>query len=100
MDMQTLHLLAGPRYLFLRKHRWSQVLKIGSNFIVDLTIFRAVAIHSLGTAISRRVGAHLVRNLAMQADVICQSMIEDKLGLVLNTKDRGGRIRDTERHLA
>ncbi|KAL9191186.1 hypothetical protein ACHAXT_000892 [Thalassiosira profunda] len=57
--------------------------------------------HLVGSwLISRRVGAHFVRNLAMQADVICQSMIEDKLGLVLNTEDRGGRIRDTERHLA
>jgi len=56
--------------------------------------------HLVGSwLISRRVGAHFVRNLAMQADVICQSMLEDKLGLVLNTEDRNGRIRDTERHL-
>jgi len=27
-------------------------------------------------------------------------MLEDKLGLVLNTEDRDGRIRDTVRHLA
>lgn len=57
--------------------------------------------HLVGSwLISRQIGAHFVRNLAMQADVICQSMIEDKLGLVLNTEDRNGRIRDTERHLA
>ena len=49
--------------------------------------------------ISRQVGAHFVRNLARQADVICQSMIEDKLGLVLNTEDRVRRIRETKRHL-
>lgn len=56
--------------------------------------------HLVGSwLVSRRVGAHFVRNLAMQADVICQSMIEDKLGLVLNIEDRNGRIRDTERHL-
>jgi len=40
-----------------------------------------------------------VVNLAKQADVICQSMIEDKLGLVLNTEERAGRLQDTERHL-
>ena len=56
--------------------------------------------HLVGSwLISRKIGGHFVRNLAMQADVICQSMIEDKLGLVLNTEDRAGRIRDTERHL-
>lgn len=57
--------------------------------------------HLVGSwLISKKVGAHFVRNLAMQSDVICQAMIEDKLGLVLNTEDRNGRIRDTERHLA
>lgn len=57
--------------------------------------------HLVGSwLISKKVGAHFVRNLAMQSDVICQSMIEDKLGLVLNTEDRDRRIRDTERHLA
>jgi len=56
--------------------------------------------HLVGSwLISRKVGAHFVRNLARQADVICQSMTEDKLGLVLNTEDRSRRIRETERHL-
>ena len=56
--------------------------------------------HLIGSSlISRRVGAHFVRNLAIQADVICQSMIEDKLGLVLNSEERSGKIRGTERHL-
>ena len=49
--------------------------------------------------ISRRVGAHFVRNLAMQADVICQSLLEDMLGLVLNIEDRSGRIHEMDRHL-
>ena len=57
--------------------------------------------HLVGSwLIARRVGAHFVRNLAIKADIICQSMLEDKLGLVLNTEDRDGRIRDTLRHLA
>jgi hypothetical protein len=57
--------------------------------------------HLVGSwLISKTVGAHFVRNLAMQSDIICQAIIEDKLGLVLNTEDRDGRIRDTERHLA
>ncbi len=57
--------------------------------------------HLVGSwLISKKVGAHFVRNLAMQSGVICQAMIEDKLGLVLNTEERDGRIRDTERHLA
>ena len=56
--------------------------------------------HLVGSwLISRKVGGHFVVNLAKQADVICQSMIEDKLGLVLNTEDRAGRIHDIERHL-
>ena len=56
--------------------------------------------HLVGSwLISKKLAAHFVRNLAMQADVICQSMIEDKLGLVLNTEDRDRRIRDTERHV-
>ncbi|KAL7543186.1 hypothetical protein ACHAXR_012599 [Thalassiosira sp. AJA248-18] len=66
---------------------------------LDESICSAVD-HLVGSwLVSRRVGAHFVRNLAVQADVICQSMIEDKLGLVLNTEDRNGRIRDTDRHL-
>lgn len=61
----------------------------------------AVLDHLVGSwLISRRVGAHFIRNLAMVADMICQSMLEDSLGLVLNTEDRDRRIRDTERHLA
>lgn len=57
--------------------------------------------HLVGSwLISRRVGAHFVRNLAMVADVICQSMLEDQLSLTLNTEDRDGRIRDSVRHLA
>ena len=56
--------------------------------------------HLVGSwLISRKVGGHFAVNLAKQADVICQSMIEEKLGLVLNTEDRAGRIQDTERHL-
>ena len=56
--------------------------------------------HLVGSwLISRRVGAHFVRNLAMQADLICQSLLEDKLGLVLNIEDRSGRIKDMDRHL-
>lgn len=56
--------------------------------------------HLVGSwLISRRVGAHFVRNLAMQADLICQSLLEDKLGLVLNIEDRSGRIHDMVRHL-
>jgi len=56
--------------------------------------------HLVGSwLISRRVGAHFVRNLAMQADLICQSLLEDKLGLVLNIEDRSGRIYEMDRHL-
>jgi len=56
--------------------------------------------HLVGSwLISRRVGAHFVRNLAMQADLICQSLLEDKLGLVLNIEDRAGRIHEMDRHL-
>ena len=56
--------------------------------------------HLVGSwLISRRVGAHFVRNLAMQADLICQSLLEDKLGLVLNIEDRSGRIHEMDRHL-
>ncbi|KAK1733826.1 Rap/Ran-GAP superfamily protein [Skeletonema marinoi] len=35
----------------------------------------------------------------MQADMICQSLLEDKLGLVLNIEDRSGRIHEMDRHL-
>lgn len=49
--------------------------------------------------VHKKIGGHFVRKLAMQADCQIQSMIEDKLGLVLNLEDRAGRIRDTERHL-
>jgi hypothetical protein len=57
--------------------------------------------HLVGSwLISRSVGAHFVRNLAIVADLICQSMLEDSLGLVLNTEDRDCRIRETVRHLA
>lgn len=56
--------------------------------------------HLVGSwLISRRVGAHFVRNLAMQADLICQSLLEDMLGLVLNIEDRSGRIHEMDRHL-
>ena len=56
--------------------------------------------HLVGSwLISRKVGGHFVVNLAKQADVICQSMIEDKLGLVLNTEERAGRLQDTARHI-
>lgn len=62
---------------------------------------RSALDHLVGSwLISRKVGAHFVRNLAMQSDVICQSMIEDKLGIVLNIEERDERIRDTGRHLA
>ncbi|KAL7436370.1 hypothetical protein ACHAXM_005149 [Skeletonema potamos] len=56
--------------------------------------------HLVGSwLISRRVGAHFVRNLSMQADLICQSLLEDKLGLVLNIEDRAGKIHEMDRHL-
>lgn len=57
--------------------------------------------HLVGSwLISAKLGANFVRNLAMQADVICQSIIEDKLGKALNAEERFVRIKDTaRRHL-
>ena len=58
--------------------------------------------HLVGSwLISAKLGANFVRNLAMQADVICQSIIEDKLGKALNAEERFVRIKDmARRHLS
>eukprot|EP00956_Cyclotella_meneghiniana_P000491 scaffold556_cov58-Cyclotella_meneghiniana.AAC.9 len=66
---------------------------------LDETICSALS-HMVGSrVISRKNSAETVRTLAQEADLICLSMIEEKLGLVLNIEERAMKISEMKRHL-
>ena len=57
--------------------------------------------HLVGSrVVSRKISAETVRALAVEADLICLSMIEEKLGLVLNIEERQIKLNEMSRHLA
>lgn len=56
--------------------------------------------HLVGSrVVARKIGAETVRTLAQEADLICLSMMEDKLGLVLNVEERANQLKDSFGHL-
>jgi len=66
---------------------------------LDETICSALS-HLVGSRyVSRKISAEIVRSLAQEADLICLSMIEEKLGLVLNIEERAVKINDMNRHI-
>ena len=66
---------------------------------LDESICSALS-HMVGSrVISRKISAETVRTLALEADLICLSMIEEKLGLVLNIEERAMKISEMKRHL-
>eukprot|EP00804_Cyclotella_cryptica_P007102 CCRYP_014537-RE/>CCRYP_014537-RE protein AED:0.03 eAED:0.03 QI:291/1/1/1/0.9/0.81/11/143/2162 len=66
---------------------------------LDESICSALS-HLVGSrVVSRKISADIVRTLAQEADLICLSMIEEKLGLVLNIEERFMKINDMNRHL-
>ena len=65
---------------------------------LDKSICSALS-HLVGSrVVSRKISADVVRNLAQEADLICLSMIEEKLGLVLNIEERALKMEDMNRH--
>lgn len=66
---------------------------------LDLSICSALS-HLVGSrVVPRKLSAQTVRKLSIESDLICRSMIEDKLGRVLNIEERAKRIHDIDRHL-
>lgn len=66
---------------------------------LDESICSALS-HLVGNRfVSRKISAETVRQLAIEADLICLSMLEEKLGLVLNIEERALKIKDMNRHL-
>jgi hypothetical protein len=67
---------------------------------LDESISSALSHLSGSRFVSRKISAETVRALAMEADLICLSMLEQKLGLVLNIEERAIKLNEMNRHLS